>query len=239
MNLSITISIFLFLLLNAMTQALADTVYLKSGYQMEGIVKRETDEYVELEINSGAVKFYREQIEQVEYSSEEEKKMIEESWKKESLKKQAELKSRQQEEVDSSKEEINAGRSGNHLFVKVLINRSVKAKLLIDTGSSLVMLSPGIVRQLNIGVAGYNPDVSLRMADGRELPGKLIKLDTISIGENTANDVDAAVIYREDAFGNYDGLLGMSFLKLFKFEINLEENKFILEKNTKPQEKKP
>ncbi len=79
------IFIFLFFLLNVMSEARADIVYLKSGYQMEGIINRETDEYVELEINSGTVKFYREQIEQVEYSSEEEKKMIEESWKKESL----------------------------------------------------------------------------------------------------------------------------------------------------------
>ncbi len=213
-----------------MTQALADTVYLKSGYQMEGIVKRETDEYVELEINSGAVKFYREQIEQVEYFSEEERKSLEESWQEERLKKEAELKTRKYER-EIVPNEIEVGRQGNHLYVNALLNGNVNAKLLIDTGASFVVLSSDVAKRLDMGIEGSNPDVKMTLADGREVPAKLFKLDTISIGQVKASAVEAAVIYQENTFQGFDGLLGMSFLKLFKFEINLEKSKLIFQKS--------
>jgi len=230
MNLSIKIFIFLFLLLNAITEVSADTVYLKSGYQMEGIVKRETDEYLELEINLGTVKFYREQIERVEYSSEEEKKSLEQSWQEERLKKESELKTRQHER-EIAPNEIEVGRQGNHLYVNALLNGNVNAKLLIDTGASFVVLSPDIAKRLDMGIEGSNPDVKMTLADGREVAAKLFKLDTISIGQVKANSVEAAVIYQENTFQGFDGLLGMSFLKLFKFEINLEKSKLILQKS--------
>ena len=229
MKISIKIFLFLFFLLSVISQAPADTVVLKNGYQMEGIIKRETDEYVELEINLGAVKFYREQIEQIEYSSQEEKKAMEESWQEERLKSEAEQKSRQQQRETGSKE-IAVGRQGNHLFANVVLNGKVNAKLLIDTGSSFVVLSPAIARGLNISMDAAKPDLKLTLADGGEVPGKMLKLDTISIGEARANDVQAAVIYQEAPFQGYDGLLGMSFLKLFKFEINMEKSSIILHK---------
>lgn len=229
MKIPVKISLFLFFLLSLISQSCADTVTLKNGYQMEGIIKRETDEYVELEINLGSVKFYREQIERVEHSSQEEKKAMEEFWKEERLKSEAEQKSRQQRRETGSKE-IAVGRQGNHLFVNVVLNGKVNAKLLIDTGASFVVFSPAIARRLNISTDAAKPDMKLTLADGREVPGKMFKLDTISIGEVRGNDVQAAVIYQEAPFQGYDGLLGMSFLKLFKFEINLEKSSIILNK---------
>lgn len=229
MKISIKIFLSLFFLLSVISQASADTLILKNGYQMEGIIKRETDEYVELEINTGTVKFYRGQIERVEHSSQEERKLMQESWEEERLKSEAQQKTRQQQRETGSKE-IAVGRQGNHLFANVVLNGKVNAKLLIDTGSSFIVLSPAIARGLNISMDAEKPDLKLTLADGREVPGKMLKLDTISIGEARANDVQAAVIYQEAPFQGYDGLLGMSFLKLFKFEINLEKSSIILNK---------
>ncbi len=229
MKISIKIFIFLFFSLNVISQVWADIVYLKNGYQMEGIIKRETDEYVELEINLGTVKFYREQIERVEHSSQDENQMIEKYWNEGRLRKEAELKKRQQEKETGLKE-IEVGRQGNHLFVNALLNEKVNAKLLIDTGASFVVLSSAIAKNLNINTEGANPDIKMTLADASEVPGKLFKLDTISIGEVKANDVQAVVIYQENAFQGFDGFLGMSFLQLFKFEINLEKSKLVLQK---------
>jgi len=229
MKISIKIFIFLFFSLNVISQVWADMVYLKNGYQMEGIIKRETDEYTELEINLGTVKFYREQIERVEHSSQDENQMIEKYWNEKRLRKEAELKKRQQEKETRPKE-IEVGRQGNHLFVNALLNGKVNAKLLIDTGASFVVLSPIITKRLNVSVEGTKADVKVTLADASEVSGKLFKLDTISIGEVKANDVQAAVIYQENTFSGFDGLLGMSFLKLFKFEINLEKSKLVLQK---------
>lgn len=229
MKISIKIFIFLFSSLNLISAARADIVYLKNGYQMEGIIKRETDEYVELGVNSGTVKFYREEIERVQHSSQDENQMMEQYWKEGRLRKEAELKKRQQEK-ESGSQEIEVIRQGNHLFVNALLNGKVNAKLLIDTGASFVLLSTGIAKGLNISIEGANPDVKMTLADASEVSGKLLNLDTISIGEVKANDVEAVVIYQENTFGGFDGLLGMSFLKLFKFEINLEKSKLVLQK---------
>lgn len=229
MKISIKIFIFLFFSLNVISQVWADIVYLKNGYQMEGIIKREVDEYVELEINLGTVKFYREQIERVEHSSQDENQMIKKYWNEGRLRKEAELKKRQQEKETRSKE-IEVGRQGNHLFVNALLNEKVNAKLLIDTGASFVVLSSAIAKNLNINTEDANPDIKMTLADASEVSGKLLKLDTISIGEVKANDVQAVVIYQENTFQGFDGFLGMSFLQLFKFEINLEKSKLVLQK---------
>lgn len=70
----------------------------------------------------------------------------------------------------------------------------------------------------------------MSLGDGREVPAQFIKIDTVDVGRVRAKDIEAAVIYQDDAFPIFDGLLGMSFLRLFKFEINLEQNKLVLEK---------
>lgn len=196
---------------------------------MEGVITQETNEYVELSINFGSVKFYRGQIERIEHSSEKEKQAIEQSWEARRLKKEEESKIRQEEER-TSPGEIEANRQGDHLFVNALLNRKVNARLLVDTGASFVVLSPNIAKQLNIDIKAVAPDIKLTLGDGKEVPAKLIKLDIVSVEEAIARDIDAAIIDKDDAFSGFDGVLGMSFLRLFKFEINLKENKLVLQK---------
>ncbi|MFH0913624.1 MAG: retropepsin-like aspartic protease [Candidatus Omnitrophota bacterium] len=207
----------------------ADTIYLKNGRRMEGVIERESNEYVELSVGYGAVKFYREQIARVERSSKKEKQAIEQSWDKERLKKEAELKKRKEKDR-TSPGEVETGREGSHLFVNVLLNGRVSSRLLVDTGASLIVLSPKVAKELNIDIKGIEPDIKLILGDGRQASAKLIRLDNIDIGEVNAKDVDAAVIYKDDAFSGFDGMLGMSFLKLFKFEIDWKQNKLVLQR---------
>jgi clan AA aspartic protease (TIGR02281 family) len=224
-----TVFIFTIFLLNVMSQAWADIIYLRNGRQMEGVITKESDEYVELSVGYGAVKFYRGQIARVERSSKKEKQKIEQSWDEERLRKEAELKKRKEKER-TSPQEIEADRQGYHLFVNALLNGRVNARLLVDTGASLVVLSPDIAKELNINVKETEPDIKLVLADGTEVSAKLIKLDNVGVEEANAKDVDAAIIYKDEAFSGFDGVLGMSFLRLFKFEINLEQNKLVLQK---------
>ncbi|MDD4980840.1 MAG: retropepsin-like aspartic protease [Candidatus Omnitrophica bacterium] len=229
MKILITVFIFSLFLLKLVPQAQADVVYLKNGRQMEGVITQETNEYVELSIDFGSVKFYRGQIERIEHSSEKEKQAIEQSWEARRLKKEKESKIRQEEGMISPGE-VEANRQGDHLFVNALLNRKVNARLLVDTGASFVVLSPNIAKQLNIDIKAVAPDIKLTLGDGKEVPAKLIKLDIVSVEEAIARDIDAAIIDKDDAFNGFDGVLGMSFLRLFKFEINLKENKLVLQK---------
>jgi len=230
MNFSFKALIFFFFLSTvASQQAWADMVTLKNGYEMEGIIKRETEEYVELEIDLGTVKFYQGQIKEIDHYSKEENQALEDSWESERSKKEVQQKTRQQE-TETGYKDISVGRKGDHLYANVVLNGRVNVKLLIDTGASFVVISPAIAKQLDISLDGNSPDLKLTLADGREVPGKMIKLDSIGLGEVKAENVETAVIFQENAFSGFDGLLGMSFLKLFKFEINLEKSKLILKK---------
>ncbi len=215
------------LFLNVLPDAAADTVYLKNGRHLEGIIVSETDEYAELSVGFGSVKFYRQEIEQIVRSSAQDKQKIEESWEHERLRKEEEFKKRQEEEKIKPRE-IMVGRYGNHLFVDALLNARVKAKLLVDTGSSFVVLSSRIAKELNIDVTNGASDIKLVLADGQTAPAKRIKLDAISIDEVNVRDIEAAVVSQDNAFLGFDGLLGMSFLQLFKFEIDLKNNKLVL-----------
>jgi clan AA aspartic protease (TIGR02281 family) len=196
---------------------------------MEGLITEETDEYVELSVDFGTVKFYRQEIARIKHSSPEEKRTIEQTWKEKRLKKEQEIE-KHQKEKDRWPQEIEISREGNHAFVNVVLNERTNAKLLIDTGASLVILSPKIAQELNINVNSAHPQIKMSLGDGREVPAQFIKIDTVDVGRVRAKDIEAAVIYQDDAFPIFDGLLGMSFLRLFKFEINLEQNKLVLEK---------
>jgi clan AA aspartic protease (TIGR02281 family) len=229
MKISINILIFSLFLFCVILEARADTVYLKNGHQISGIIKTENDEYVELEVNLGRVKFYRSQIGRVEHSSQDEKDMIEQSIKERRAINESEIRGGRQTREGESRD-VKVGQTENHLFVDALLNKKVNVKLLVDTGASFIVLSPEIAAQLNINVASVVPDVKMSLADGREVFGKMIKIDTVSIGDAKTNGVEAVIIYQKGAFQGFDGLLGMSFLKLFKFEIDLNRNKLTLKK---------
>ncbi|MCG2695533.1 hypothetical protein L6248_01205 [Candidatus Parcubacteria bacterium] len=60
---------------------LADSIYLKNGNKVTGIVVRETEDSVEIKINIGAVvTFSRQDIDRIEKDTEDRRVKIEESW---------------------------------------------------------------------------------------------------------------------------------------------------------------
>jgi clan AA aspartic protease (TIGR02281 family) len=241
MKILVRIAIMAFFLLNALPHAGADVVYLKNGRQLNGIIAEENEEYVELMVGFGSIKFYRAEIERLERSSQEEKERIEQIWEDERIRQAVDdaklaQEAKVQEETLPRKEEkaspkiVEVMRKGGHIFVNALLNKTVNAKLLVDTGASLVVLSPKVAGELNIDLTNSANDIKMILADGTEVPAKLIKLDAVSVEEAAVQGIDAVVIYKENAFAGFDGVLGMSFLRLFKFAVNVEQNKLTLEK---------
>ncbi|MFH1888477.1 MAG: retropepsin-like aspartic protease [Candidatus Omnitrophota bacterium] len=234
MKISVKTALFFIFFFSAISGAGADTVYLKNGRQIKGIIKQMNDEFLELGVGSGTVKFYLQEILRVKRSSQDENQLMKGHWDSERLRKEEELKTRRQQEEEAREampKDAKASRRGDHLFVNALLNKKVNARLLVDTGASFVVLSPAIVKKLNINTEKKDsPQIKITVADGREILGKYFKLESISIGEATAEGVDASIIFEEDAFTDFDGILGMSFLKLFKFAIDLDGNRLILQK---------
>ena len=73
--------IFILLFLFCSLNSYADTIYLKNGNRLKGIITKETDKSVELKINLGAkVTFSKDDIKSIEKESEEQHLKLEEGW---------------------------------------------------------------------------------------------------------------------------------------------------------------
>ena len=121
--------------------------------------------------------------------------------------------------------------SGNFI-VDATLNGKVKVKLMLDTGASLMSLSPEVCRKLGIKETPNLPAIQMQTANGILL-NKLIALDKVKIGDAEVDLVEASIGKKMLGIG---GLLGMSFLSNFRMEINHTESELILKPLAKPGE---
>jgi len=121
--------------------------------------------------------------------------------------------------------------SGNFI-VDATLNGKVKVKLMLDTGASLMSLSPEVCRKLGIKETSNLPAIQMQTANGISR-NKLIALDKVKIGDAEVDLVEASIGKKMLGIG---GLLGMSFLSNFRMEINHTESELILKPLAKPGE---
>ena len=62
------------------TNVYADTLYLKNGRQIEGIIKSENDGVVEMEVYGGSIKMHNNDIDKIERSEEEKNEALRSKW---------------------------------------------------------------------------------------------------------------------------------------------------------------
>lgn len=115
-----------------------------------------------------------------------------------------------------------------HAIMTARINNQVDARLLLDTGATLVQISESLARRLNLQLPD-NSKVKVTLADGREVTVKSVMLDSVQIADARAEGVAAIVSPSEPSQG-VDGLLGMSFLQEFDVRLDGASNKLILKR---------
>jgi len=94
-------------------------------------------------------------------------------------------------------------RSGSHFLVEARLGQTQPARLLIDTGASLTMLTADTL--------------TFNTANGR-VRAPIYRLDSLSVGDWQVSDLEVGVLDLSDA--RIDGLLGMNFLRHFQFFID-------------------
>jgi clan AA aspartic protease (TIGR02281 family) len=221
--------------------AQADTVYLKNGRSIEGVVTHEAATKLTLDVGFGTVTLQPYEIERITRSSLHENALLYRKWelKKQEMKLQETkiLEIKAQEEKTKPKEHAPAKAVSfereadqGHMMVDVVINGAVSASLLLDTGASLVVLSPDIGRRLGLDTQKDNP-LELKNADGRTNKAYYVILETVRVQDVEAHRVPAAIMHEAyaDTFWK-DGILGMSFLKEFNFRVDQNNKKIILER---------
>jgi clan AA aspartic protease (TIGR02281 family) len=226
--------------------ASADVAYLANGRQMECIVKIESNDYVEFEVEIGTIRLRRPEISRIErFSPDENADMIEE-WRKRKAKAEVARKAWQEAEKVRLEEElkrqellpkkVDIKHENGHMIASAKINKTLSVNLLVDTGASLVVLSRPAGEKLGLVTAADTPEnkkidrVQLQVADGRKIQAKYVLLDSVLVQDAEAKKVEAAVLLDDKAEILYDGVLGMSYLKQFNVNFNNKSNKLILEK---------
>jgi clan AA aspartic protease (TIGR02281 family) len=216
------------------SQAGADTLYLKNGRSIEGFVKAQGDNEVEFDVCFGMIKFSRIEIERIEQSSPQDSHEIYKKWeqrKVESKKKEEEIKVKE----ETAPKKIDVFAEDGQIIVDALINKKINVTLFLDTGASFMVLSNRIAKELgvNTDIDEKSKDglVQLLLADGRKINAKYVLLKSVTVKGVEALDVDAVVLLEDNGDKKFkDGLLGMSFLKKFSFKVDFKNKQLVLEK---------
>lgn len=212
---------FIFFLSGFIAQANSDIIYLQNGRNIKGLVKSEDAKTVEVDVGFGTIKFSREQIESIDSSSAEEAALIRQEWKRYNEARQ---------KKDSDPEEVEFSKTSEGIIVNAVLNKKARASLILDTGASLVLLSPGIGKELGLETSALKKGIiaKISLADGSEADARLIILENVNIGGVEAKNVEGAVLLNEGV--KHDGLLGRSFLNKFNFQVDAANKKLILKR---------
>ena len=101
----------------------------------------------------------------------------------------------------------------DHVIVPTLLahnGREVKARLLLDTGSTNITLHRSIAAKLVINTTQKG---SLRVAGGDRVDAEAVHLDAVTVGPHRQKNLLAGIIEHRGPAVSFDGLLGMNFLK--------------------------
>ena len=113
---------------------------------------------------------------------------------------------------------------GNSVLVPVTIGyagKRIEATLLLDTGASIVTLHRNIAEKLKIV---FTQKANLQLAGGQQIAADIARLGYVSVGPNKKKDVLVSVIDHSDSSADYDGLLGMNFLRNLRYEVDFEKS---------------
>ena len=121
--------------------------------------------------------------------------------------------------------------SSGTILVDVILNSSVRAKMILDTGASLVVLSEEVAKSLKQDVSS-GAQIILHTAGG-DIDGRATLVSKIEVGGASKENVRAAVNSKKGIFNDFDGLLGMSFFSDFKVTIDYPNRVIILKKESR------
>lgn len=112
---------------------------------------------------------------------------------------------------------------GNKVFVPVTLtyrDKEVKTTLLFDTGASSIVLHQNVAEQLEIDE--YIESQGLGVG-GVQIKTKATRLNHVAVGPNKKKNLRADIIeYRGPEDEDYNGLLGMNFLRGLKYTIDFD-----------------
>ena len=116
---------------------------------------------------------------------------------------------------------------GRSVTLSVKLNGERQARLILDTGATLTLLSRAIARDL--GLYGESPVSSaLVNTAGGQVSVDVMRIGMIEAGAASARNVPVAIYDLPDAPPTVEGLLGLSFLSHFLVTLDMEHGELRL-----------
>lgn len=112
-------------------------------------------------------------------------------------------------------------------LVDVIFNDDVTARMILDTGASLVIISERLLKEIGQKPIRGAPKITLLTANG-EIKADPSIIRKIRLGDAVKENVHAAVTPESKVFENCDGLLGLSFLRDYNVTIDYKKGILIL-----------
>jgi clan AA aspartic protease (TIGR02281 family) len=122
--------------------------------------------------------------------------------------------------------EVSLRALGNQFLVDAVLINAQNAVLLLDTGASLSIISPELLRMLGLPYQSTGRTAWFSTAGGR-IKAPVITLASLALDGVVVENIEVGVIGEFDN-NSFDGLLGMNFLRHFEFFIDQNERKLQL-----------
>jgi predicted aspartyl protease len=113
----------------------------------------------------------------------------------------------------------------NQVLVPVIVSFrgfAVEARLLFDTGATVTTINERLAAALGVEASDVRPGKAT-VADGRSVRGYSFTADSLTVGAKARSTVQISILPGSGNEG-YDGLLGMDFLKNFRYHVDFERS---------------
>jgi hypothetical protein len=108
----------------------------------------------------------------------------------------------------------------NAIYVKATLNQKEDATLLLDTGASITMITPGAAELLGISPKKDAPKGTITLVGEKTIEAPFVSLSKIKVGDAVVNNLRVGVY---SVFPNkplVDGILGADFLRHFTVTVD-------------------
>jgi clan AA aspartic protease (TIGR02281 family) len=113
------------------------------------------------------------------------------------------------------------------ILVDAILNDRVKARMILDTGANLVVITEELSKKLNQDISFKDEVIKINTNCG-EVEGRSLVIQKIELGQTMKRNVRSVITPDNYAFKGFDGVLGLSFLGEFKVTVDYKNGKILL-----------
>jgi hypothetical protein len=126
--------------------------------------------------------------------------------------------------------------TARRIIVPVTLNNSVPARLLLDTGSPGLVISPELADRLGLFDRQDGNLLTTAGGIGGEVPAVLSVVDSVNVGDARAEFLPTTITQIDSA--DYEGLVGMDFVANYRIGIDTTKNVLVFDE-LPPKPEKP